>query len=103
MQPSIQMLAQGEIEKIDATSRSILNEVGPLGNFLTTQHTLDHFRKELWTPTGFERSSIAVGEDNSSSHLENQTQHAIREALAAHQPPDLPGDCDKKLDEIIHG
>ena len=103
MQPSIQMLAQGEIEHIDATSRRILHEVGPLGNFLTAQHTLDHFRKEMWFPTGFDRSSITVGEDKASSHFENHTKHAIREALAAHQPPELPIDCDKRLEEIIHG
>jgi hypothetical protein len=29
MQPSIQMLAQGEIEHIDATSRGLLHEVDP--------------------------------------------------------------------------
>ena len=103
MQPSIQMLAQGEIEHIDATSRRILHEVGPSGNFLTTQHTLDHFRKEMWTPSGFDRSSITVGEDTTSTAFEKHTMQTIREALAAHQPPDLPEDCDKRLEEIIHG
>jgi trimethylamine--corrinoid protein Co-methyltransferase len=87
----------------DTANMGVFKEVGPLGNFLTTQHTLDHFRKEMWTPMGFDRSSIMVGEDDASSHFENHTKHAIREALAAHQPPDLPEDCDKRLDEIIHG
>ena len=87
----------------DTANIGIFKEVGPLGNFLTTQHTLDHFRKEMWTPSGFDRSSITVGEDKASSHFENYTKHAIREALAAHQPPELPEDCDKRLEEIIHG
>jgi trimethylamine--corrinoid protein Co-methyltransferase len=87
----------------DTANIGIFKEVGPLGNFLTTQHTLDHFRKEMWTPSGFDRSSITVGEDKASSHFENHTKHAIREALAAHQPPDLPEDCSQRLDEIILG
>jgi trimethylamine--corrinoid protein Co-methyltransferase len=81
----------------------IFKEVGPLGNFLTTEHTLDNFRKEMWLPPGFDRSSITLGEDATSTAYKKHTKQTIREALAAHRPPSLPVDCDQKLDEIIHG
>jgi hypothetical protein len=47
--------------------------------------------------------AIISGEDVTSTALENHTKQTIREALAAHQPPSLPENCDQRLDEIIHG
>jgi trimethylamine--corrinoid protein Co-methyltransferase len=99
----VQRIQKGIQVNEDTTHIGIFKEVGPLGNFLTAQHTLDHFRKEMWFPTGFDRSSITFGEDTTSTAFENHTKQTIRESLAAHQPPELPIDCDRRLEEIIHG
>jgi len=85
----------------DTTRMDIFREVGPLGNFLTTQHTLEHFRKEMWVPPGFDRSSVTAGEDEASSAYNQHVQDVIRDALSEHRPPDMPEDCNQRLDEII--
>jgi trimethylamine--corrinoid protein Co-methyltransferase len=87
----------------DTTSMDIFREVGPLGNFLTTQHTLENFQKEMWIPPGFDRSSVAAGEDETSAAYSKHIQDVIRDALATHRPPELPEDCSQRLDVIISG
>ena len=87
----------------DTTGTDIFREVGPLGNFLTTSHTFNHFKKEMWSPNGFDRSPIVVGKNETSSAFKALTKEKIAKSLSIHRPPDLPAECNQKLDDIIYG
>jgi trimethylamine--corrinoid protein Co-methyltransferase len=59
MQPSIQMLAQGEIEHIDATSRRILDEVGIL---VENRDALELFQ-DAGAEVNFEKKLVKIPHD----------------------------------------
>ena len=99
----VQRIKQGIVVDDVTADIDILKEVGPLGNFLTTDHTFENFRKEMWIPNGFNRLPITTGEIGLHSDFKAHTRNRIREALAAHRPPGLPAGIEQKLDEIIHG
>jgi trimethylamine--corrinoid protein Co-methyltransferase len=78
---------------VDAESLAleVIHQVGPGGDFLTSQHTLKHFR-ELWQPTLFDRRRaeewIASGGKRLGQRLRDKTTAIMRE----HKPEPLP-DC----------
>ena len=41
----------------ESLALDVINKVGPGGNFLLEEHTLHHFRKELWHPELMDRNN----------------------------------------------
>jgi trimethylamine--corrinoid protein Co-methyltransferase len=76
---------------LDAEARAldVIHKVGPGGDFLTQQHTLQHFRK-LWQPSLFDRRRVeewvASGRERLGDRLREKTVRLIEE----HQPKPLP-------------
>jgi trimethylamine--corrinoid protein Co-methyltransferase len=68
-------------------------EVGPAGEFLTSNHTADFFKSELWYSKIAYRDSfsswIAGGKATS---MESNVKEYIEKTLQEYQPPGLPGD-----------
>ena len=73
----------------------LIEEVGPAGEFLSQEHTRQHFRN-IWYPKIFDRSTFETwkeqGEKSFSQRLEEQTQKAMQ-----HRPDPL----DPKLIEEL--
>jgi trimethylamine--corrinoid protein Co-methyltransferase len=87
---------------LDAESLAldVIHQVGPGGDFLTVQHTLEHFR-ELWQPTLFSRQRaddwIAAGSQRLGERLRDKTLALIE----THQPEPLPENVGKEVDYIL--
>lgn len=68
----------------------LIKEVGPRGDFISTDHTLTHFRKELWGRTIFDCSAVK-GEKR---HLEtNVIKNAIekkKKVMSKYKPIEVP-------------
>lgn len=77
-----------------------IRRVGPGGNFLVEEHTVKHFREELWRPKFLNRDEpdtwIQKGRKNYGEVIVRQTL-AI---LDRHEPEPLPADVRQKVDEI---
>jgi trimethylamine--corrinoid protein Co-methyltransferase len=89
---------------LDAESLALetIHKVGPGGDFLMAQHTLDHFR-ELWQPSLFERRRaedwIARGSKRLGDRLREKTLSVIRE----HEPEPLPDTAKTDIEYILKG
>ncbi len=89
---------------LDAESLAldVIQRVGPGGDFLTTEHTLKHFR-ELWRPTLFNRqraeSWIAAGSKRLGERLKEKTVAMLKE----HKPEPLPDSVREEIDYILKG
>jgi trimethylamine--corrinoid protein Co-methyltransferase len=87
---------------LDAESLAldVIHRVGPGGDFLTDQHTLEHFR-ELWQPTLFDRRRaedwVAAGSLRLGERLRERTVAIIDQ----HRPDPLPGSVLDELDYIL--
>lgn len=73
----------------------VIERVQPGGNFLTDQHTLQHFRS-FWSPTLFDRSTGSRDGFNFSENLARR----VREIVDSHEPPLLAPEIQTELDKI---
>ncbi len=85
-----------QAQAIDETFMTVMENVGPGGQFLAEQHTLDHMRK-LWMPRFFDRKSWEVWEAEQKPGPREAAQEKLRGLLSSHEPEPL----DEKMDEEI--
>jgi trimethylamine--corrinoid protein Co-methyltransferase len=66
-----------------------IDEVGPGGDYLTTEHTLRHY-KECWYPQLFDRLSHPAWVEAGSPSIVEKARAAARKAVSEHVPDPLP-------------
>jgi len=66
-----------------------IDEVGPGGDYLTTEHTLRHY-KECWYPQLFDRLSHPAWVEAGSPSIVENARAAARKAVSEHVPDPLP-------------
>ena len=87
---------------LDAESMAldVIHKVGTEGDFLTTDHTFDHFR-ELWQPSLFSRQRmdgwVAEGSKRLGERLREKTVSIMKE----HHPEPLPGGVREEIAYIL--
>ena len=69
----------------------VVDAVQPGGDFLSTEHTLEHFR-QVWYPSLLDRSDYTAWEAAGRPTLQEAARAAARRALDEHQPPLLAPD-----------
>jgi trimethylamine--corrinoid protein Co-methyltransferase len=83
-----------ETQALDA-----IREVGPGGNFLTADHTLDHYR-ENWIPDVSDRNTFERWTELGSTTMEQRCKNKIREILARPARPENVEKIDAVLKKI---
>jgi trimethylamine--corrinoid protein Co-methyltransferase len=78
----------------------LIDEVGPGGEFLTSEHTLRHFR-ENWYSDLIERIPHERWVDEGEKDLGSRANEKVRHILENHQPKPLEDDVRKELKAII--
>ena len=70
----------------------VIDRVGPGGQFLTDDHTLAHFRSELWFPTLMDRTNREAWQSRGGQTLGERIKTRIREITSSHRvdPPGVP-------------
>ena len=78
----------------------VVKEVGPDGQYLETDHTLDYFR-ERWYPDLFERTSIERWVEGGSKSFSVRAEERIESILAGHEADALPTSTQNQLQQIV--
>ncbi|MBS3812725.1 trimethylamine methyltransferase family protein [Candidatus Bipolaricaulota bacterium] len=79
----------------------LVQEVGPKGNFLSTSHTMDNFKKEHWQPTLMDRHNFEAWEKEGSKTMGERIHEKSTKILETHEPEALDEDKQEELDAII--
>lgn len=77
----------------------LIDQIGPDGDYLSTQHTLDHYRED-WYPKLFERRNHTDWLKRGGKTLRQRARERALDILAKHQPEPLPADVQRQVDEI---
>lgn len=85
----------------EALGFDIIEEVGQGGNFIDTMHTVEHFRKELWSTRLLDRQYYQAWIENGSLTMEEQCRRRKEEILASHEVEQVPSELERTLDEIV--
>jgi trimethylamine--corrinoid protein Co-methyltransferase len=81
-------------------AREIIASVGPGGNYLQADHTLHHFRSELWRPTIFTHQGYSKWKETGAKDTAARIREEIRRILETHQPPPLDDKTLARLEQI---
>jgi trimethylamine--corrinoid protein Co-methyltransferase len=83
----------------EALALDLINEVGPDGTFLESDHTFDHFR-ERWYPDLFERNNYDGWQAAGELSLAERAVAQVEQILQEHQVESLPEDVTAGLYRI---
>ncbi|MBS1253802.1 MAG: Glycine betaine methyltransferase [Anaerolineales bacterium] len=78
----------------------VIEEVGPQGHFLETDHTMKYFRKEQFEPALMVRNKYDDWEAAGGKRAEERARDRVRELLESHQPEPLPEQAVRELEAI---
>ncbi len=78
----------------------LIDEIGPEGQYLDCQHTLDHFR-ERWYPNLFDRSSFDGWQAKGGKSLGERAVDEVNRILEEHKPEPLPKDIAKAVHKVV--
>jgi len=73
----------------ETLAREVIEKVGPGGHFLNEDHTYDHFKSELWTPTLMAREAYEDWQSQGAKDMAGRIQEKLRVILKNHEAPPL--------------
>ena len=78
----------------------VIDQVGPLGDFLGTEHTRRHYRED-WYPKLFDRQNYESWMASGAKTLRQRACDRLEKILKTHVPEPLPPDVQSTLDAIV--
>ncbi len=96
-----QRISRGVEVSPETLALDVVDEIGPAGNFLETEHTLKHYRNESWFPAVLTRCSTAEWNRQGSPDVRQLLNRQARDILAHHQPAPLSAGVREKLAAIV--
>ena len=91
-----------EVEVSDETlALDEIIEVGPGGRFIDREHTIRHFKKELWFPTLLDRRYYQQWLDSGAIGTEQRVRERRDEILRTHVPQPVSPELERALDEVV--
>jgi trimethylamine--corrinoid protein Co-methyltransferase len=90
-----------EVEVNDETlAVDLVDQIGPDGQFLDSDHTLRHFR-DRWYPSLLERDNYDRWQKKGSKSLAQRAAERVNEILAEHRPEPLPKGVAQEINAIV--
>jgi trimethylamine---corrinoid protein Co-methyltransferase len=78
----------------------VIDAVGPGGDFLSTDHTLAHYR-DVWYPRLFDRRMVEAWQEAGRPTALERARATARETIASHRPAALAPEVSAQLQAII--
>ena len=97
---SIKHIVKGFEVTEETLSVELIKEVGHAGDFLTHHSTLEHCA-DFMNPKLMNRVNYDQWKSTGATDLHQRALERARQVLEAHEPPTLPLQTQKEIDEII--
>jgi len=85
----------------DTLAVDLIDQVGPEGDFLGTDHTIEHFREEIWEPTIIDRNIHQNWAAAGSKTLRDRAKEKVQKILGEHKPKRLDDKLKKEISEVV--
>ena len=80
----------------------VIHAVGPGGNYLAEDHTVAHYRQELWMPNPtWTREAYATWETSGRLTMGERVRARVKDILAKHQVEPIEEGMARELDRIV--
>jgi trimethylamine--corrinoid protein Co-methyltransferase len=94
-------LMRGIVVSDETLMLDLIDEVGPGGEFLSTDETAQQFRVEIWHPTLFDRHPWVNWEAAGSKTTADRIKARLHDILANHTVPPLPEGVEAEIQAIL--
>jgi trimethylamine--corrinoid protein Co-methyltransferase len=84
----------------EALAVDVIHEVGPGGEFLSTDHTMAHWR-ELWLPQIFDRQRLGPWEEQGAKTINDRLREKTIALMDDHTVEPLPDSVIQEIDAIL--
>lgn len=78
----------------------VIHDVGPGGEFLTSEHTFDHF-KDDWFPSLLDRGSYEAWEGDGRKGLGRRANEVVKRVLETHTPEPLSTSVQSEIARVV--
>jgi trimethylamine--corrinoid protein Co-methyltransferase len=86
----------------ERVASAVVGKVGPGGNFLAEEHTVRHFREELWPPgPAWTRLSWDGWENGGCKSMADRIASEVNRILDAHQAEQIDEELSGQIDRIV--
>jgi trimethylamine--corrinoid protein Co-methyltransferase len=98
----VKRIARGLEVNAETLATDVVQAVGPGGNFLSEEHTVRHFRREIWAPGPvWTRQTFDGWANSGGTSLGDRAAAEVRRLLAAHQPEPIDEALAREVDRIV--
>jgi trimethylamine--corrinoid protein Co-methyltransferase len=97
----INRILQGIEVNSDTLAVDVIREVGPGGEYLTHDHTLEHFKSDHWNPKLGNTLAWDKWKESGAMDIRAKAREQVKKILATHQPKPLDPEVQKKLQQIV--
>ena len=95
-------VARGFAVDEETLALGVISSVGPGGNYLAEDHTVDHFRTELFLPgPRWTRDSFDAWKSAGGASMVERAHAEVETILASHQVAPLDPALDREIDRIV--
>lgn len=84
----------------EALALDLIDQLGPEGSFLETDHTIAHYR-ERWYPSLIDHLAYSAWQARGATTLAERAAVRVDRILADHRPPPLPDDVARTIAGIL--
>ncbi len=86
----------------DTLATEVVDAVGPTGSYLAEEHTVKHFRHELWLPgQAWTRQAWDVWEAQGRNSMADRISEEVNHILSTHKPEPIDEALAKEVDRIV--
>lgn len=97
----LKRIGRGFTVDAEHLATQVIQAVGPAGNFLAEEHTVRHFREELWPPgTAWTRQPYDLWQAEGATSFADRLRGRINDILATHQMESLDEALTQEIDRI---
>jgi trimethylamine--corrinoid protein Co-methyltransferase len=97
----INRILQGIEVNPDTLAVDVIREIGPGGEYLTHDHTMEYFMTEHWDAKLGSRLPRDLWEEKGAMDIRTKARETYKKILATHQPKPLDPKVQKKLQQIV--
>ena len=82
----------------DSLGFDIIHKVGPGGHFLGEKHTVEHFKKEIWSR---ELSDTFILDAAVKGSFVERARAKVKEILSTHLPPPIDKEVHREMEQVL--
>ena len=97
----VERVARGFEVSDETLALDLIDAVGPGGVFIDTDHTVAHFRREIWMPTLLDRQYWQPWSDAGGEDTLTRARRRVEALLDSYQPPPLPDDTERDVQRVL--